>query len=64
MEHFLKTKAYVQAQHGGPWSIVVKKTGFADRQVWFPALAKLPISLVTQGKWFTLALSLSFGSVN
>lgn len=60
MEHFLKMKAYVETQHGGPCSIVVKKMGFADRQVWFPVLAKLPISLVTQGKWFTLALSLCF----
>lgn len=33
MEHFWEMKAYVEAQHGGPCSIVVKKMGFADRQV-------------------------------
>lgn len=57
MEHFLKMKVYVETQHGRPCSNVVKKMGFANRQVWFPVLAKLSISLVTQGKWFTLAFA-------
>lgn len=53
-------KAYMETQHEELCSIIVKKMDFADRQVWFLVWAKLLISLVTQGKWFALALSLFF----